>query len=129
MKYLIDTHVFLWAMRSPAELSSRARNILADPRAELLLSMIVPWEIAIKSGTGKLKNSEEILADFEGLTAAAGFQVLETSIKHAIQSGLLPLHHKDPFDRLLIAQSLDLNIPVLSGDECFDRYGVKRVWR
>jgi PIN domain nuclease of toxin-antitoxin system len=129
VKYLVDTHVFLWALRSPGELSDHAGSILADPDAELLISVVVPWEIAIKSGTGRLKNTEGILAGFERLMDAGGFRVLETSIKHVIQSGALPLHHKDPFDRLLIAQALDLNLPVLSNDEIFDRYGAKRVWK
>lgn len=128
MKYLVDTQVFLWAVRSPEQISDRARSILTDPDAELLIPIIVPWEIAIKSGTGKLKYTERILSDFEGLMAAGRYRVILPSIKHVIQSGALPLHHKDPFDRLLIAQALDLEMPVLSSDELFDRYGVRRIW-
>ena len=129
MKYLLDTHVFLWTVRSPGEISGRARSILADPEAELLISIVVPWEIAIKAGTGKLKNTEAILGDFDETMDSSGFRVLETLTRHVIQSGALPLHHKDPFDRLLIAQALDLRVPVLSNDEIFDRYGVKRIWK
>ena len=129
MRFLLDTHTFLWAVRSPHELADRARWILADSSAELLLSIVVPWEIAIKTGIGKLENTARILDDFEGLISAGGFRSLETSTRHVIQSGALPLHHKDPFDRLLIAQALDLNIPILSCDDIFDRYGVKRIWK
>ena len=94
-----------------------------------MISIVVPWEIAIKTGIGKLENTERILEDFEGLISAGGFRVLETSIRHVLQSGALPLHHKDPVDRLLIAHALDLNIPILSRDDIFDRYGVKRIWK
>lgn len=129
MKYLVDTHTFLWAIRSPEELTSKARNIFADPSAELLLSIVVPWEMAIKSGLGKLKQAEIVLKDFDSLVAAGGYRSLETLAKHVIRSGFLPLHHRDPFDRLLAAQALDLQIPIISADEAFDRYGVQRIWK
>lgn len=128
MTYLLDTHTLLWAVRSPAAIAPRARAILADPGAELLISIVIPWEIAIKSGAEKLKNTAKLLEDFEGQVAAGGFRLLETTIRQVIRSGSLPLHHKDPFDRLLIAQALDLDIPILGCDEIFDRYDVKRVW-
>jgi PIN domain nuclease of toxin-antitoxin system len=129
MKYLLDTHAFLWAIRSPGEIADRARAILEDPGSELLISIVVPWEIAIKSGIGKLKNAFDLLDDFEGRLSAGGFHILETSIRHVVRSGTLPLHHKDPFDRLLISQALDLDVPIIGCDDIFDRYAVKRVWR
>lgn len=128
MKFLVDTHTFLWAVRSPQELGDQTRRLLADPDAELLISISVPWEIAIKSRIGKLENAANILENFEEFMSAGGFRILETSARHAIQSGALPLHHKDPFDRLLIAQALDLRVPILSRDDIFDRYGVRRIW-
>ncbi len=128
MKFLLDTHTFLWALRSPHEIPDRAGAILADPGSELLISIVIPWEIAIKSGVGKLKNTLHLLDDFEGQVSAAGFRILETSVRQVIRSGTLPQHHKDPFDRLLIAQALDLDVPVIGGDNTFDRYGVTRVW-
>lgn len=129
MKFLLDTHTLLWAIRSPGEIANRARAILTEPSSELLISIVIPWEIAIKSGIGKLKNTSKLLDDFDDQVAAGGFRILETSTRHVVRSGTLPLHHKDPFDRLLIAQALDLNIPILSGDDIFDRYGVQRVWK
>jgi len=99
-----------------------------DPTAELFISIATPWEMAIKAGIGKLDNAAEILDNFESLIAAGGYRILETSIRHLIQGGRLPLYHKDPFDRLLAAQALDLRLPILSGDDVFDKYGVKRVW-
>ena len=129
MRLLIDTHVFLWAVMTPEKLTERARSIFLDPQAELLISIATPWEMAIKTSVGKLQNGAVILANFESRLASGGYRVLETSVKHTIQSGLLPRHHKDPFDRLLIAQALDLDLPILSSDEIFDRYAVKRIWQ
>jgi PIN domain nuclease of toxin-antitoxin system len=94
----------------------------------LLISIVIPWEIAIKTGIGKLKNTMNLLDDFEGQVTAGGFKILETSTKQVIRSGALPLHHKDPFDRLLISQALDLDVPMISCDDTFDRYGVRRIW-
>jgi PIN domain nuclease of toxin-antitoxin system len=128
MKFLLDTHTFLWALRSPDELANRARAMLAEPSSEPLISIVIPWEIAIKSGVGKLKNVSNLLDDFEGKVAAGGYRIVETSSRQAIRSGTLPLHHKDPFDRLLIAQAIDLDVPIISRDEIFDLYGVKRIW-
>jgi PIN domain nuclease of toxin-antitoxin system len=128
VRFLVDTHTFLWAVLSPEKLTDRVRGVFTDSDAELLISIATPWEMAIKSGVGKLENGAEILDDFENRVTVGGYRILETSIKHAIRSGYLPRYHKDPFDRLLIAQALDLNIPILSRDDIFDRYGVQRVW-
>ena len=128
MRYLLDTHVFLWAVLSPEKLSNRITGILTDREAELLLSVATPWEMAIKAEIGKLENGAEILDDFETRTTASGYRMLETSVKHAVRSASLPRYHKDPFDRLLIAQALDLNLPILSRDTIFDTYGVRRIW-
>jgi PIN domain nuclease of toxin-antitoxin system len=128
MKFLLDTHTFLWALRSPDEIADRARTILTDPGSHLLISIATPWEIAIKYRTGKLKNVSNLLDDFESQVTAGGFHIVETSVKQVIRSGRFPLHHKDPFDRMLIAQALDLDVPILSCDEIFDLYGVRRVW-
>ena len=128
MKFLVDTHAFLWAVLSPEKLTERVRSVFTDREAELLVSIATPWEMAIKAGIGKLENGAEILDNFESRVTASGYRVLETSIQRTIRSGYLPRHHKDPFDQLLIAQALDLNVPILSRDEIFDLYGVQRVW-
>lgn len=129
MRLLVDTHVFLWAILSPEKLTERVRDIFLNPEEELLISIAIPWEMAIKAGLGKLNNGAAILSDFERYITAGGYRILETSIRHTIQSGLLPRYHKDPFDRLLIAQALDLRISILSNDEIFDQYGVRRIWK
>jgi PIN domain nuclease of toxin-antitoxin system len=129
VRFLVDTHAFLWAVLSPERLTDRVRDVFTDRKSELLLSLATPWEMAIKAGIGKLENGAEILDDFESRVTASGYRILETSIKHTIRSGFLPRYHKDPFDRLLVAQALDLNIPILSRDDIFDLYGVQRIWK
>jgi len=129
VRFLVDTHAFLWAVLSPEKLSDRVRSVFADRKAELLVSIATPWEMAIKAGIGRLQNGANILDNFENRVTASGYRILETSIKHMIRSGFLPQYHKDPFDRLLIAQALDLNVPILSCDDVFDLYGVQRVWK
>jgi PIN domain nuclease of toxin-antitoxin system len=127
MTYLLDTHTFLWLLREPETLPNRVLQIASDRSVALALSLVTPWEIAIKVGIGKL-DAAEILDDFERVVTLAGYSVLETTVRQVIASGRLPLHHKDPFDRLLIAQAMDLRIPLLSADTDFDLYGVKRIW-
>ena len=128
MKYLLDTHTFLWALQSPAKLSPISRDIVNEPAAELYLSLATPWELAIKTKTGKLK-AAPILSRFGELIASGAYNVLEMNSEHVIRAGLLPLHHRDPFDRLLIAQALDFRIPIVSRDEKLDLYGVRRIWK
>lgn len=85
--------------------------------------------MAIKSSLGKLQQAEHILQDFENLVSAGGYRALETTAKQVIRSGFLPRHHRDPFDRLLAAQALDLQIPIISADSTFELYGVQRIWK
>ena len=127
MTFLLDTRTFLWLLRAPENLPSPVRAIAAEPSNDLALSVVTPWEMAIKANLGKL-DAGEILDNFERLVALAGYSILETTISHVIRGGRLPLHHKDPFDRLLAAQALELRLPLISGDEAFDWYGVHRVW-
>jgi PIN domain nuclease of toxin-antitoxin system len=129
MRFLVDTHAFLWAVQSPEKPTDRARGVFTDREAELLVSIATPWETAIKAGIGKLENGAEILDGFENRVAASGYRILETSIKHTIRSGNLPRYHKDPFDRMPIAQALDLNVPILSRDDIFDLDGLHGVWK
>jgi PIN domain nuclease of toxin-antitoxin system len=127
MTFLLDTHAFLWLLGSPERLSSKVKSVIADPSAVLLLSIVTPWEMAIKAAIGKL-NAANILNEFDRVARRAGVGVVETTVKQTIRSGVLPFHHRDPFDRLLAAQALDLNVPLLSRDRIFDHYGVTRIW-
>jgi PIN domain nuclease of toxin-antitoxin system len=112
---------------APEMLSKHTSALLADNASEILISLITPWELAIKAGTGKL-NTGGLLLNFEEREVESGFHIAEITIAQAIASGLLPRYHRDPFDRLLIAQSFDLGIPIISNDQTFDLYGVQRIW-
>jgi PIN domain nuclease of toxin-antitoxin system len=127
MKYLLDTHTFLWLVNTPEVLPEKVLSIVRDRSATILVSLVVPWEIAIKAKTGKL-NPAGILDDFEVKVTKAKFEMLEMTVRHVIRGGSLPLHHRDPFDRLLIAQAFELRIPILSNDVVLDFYGVSRIW-
>jgi PIN domain nuclease of toxin-antitoxin system len=127
MTYLLDTHTFLWLLRSPEMLPLAVRAMVVDQSSALALSAVTPWEMAIKQTTGKLR-AAEILDNFERVAALAGITILETTVRQVIRGGRLPLHHKDPFDRLLAAQALEMRIPLVSRDHVFDLYGVKRIW-
>jgi len=125
--YLLDTHTLLWVLNTPEELPPRVMRIVLDSAATLLVSIATPWEMAIKVNCGKL-DAADILENFEAAMTRGRITVLETAVRQAILSGRLPLHHRDPFDRLLAAQALDLRIPILSRDRVFDLYGVQRIW-
>jgi PIN domain nuclease of toxin-antitoxin system len=126
MRYLLDTHTLLWALQDPEKLSQPARRIVEDPASGLMLSIAIPWELAIKTNSGRL-DARKILVRFDELTSL-GYELLDTRASHVIQAGLLPLHHRDPFDRLLAAQAVDLRMPLVSRDRVFDLYGVRRIW-
>ncbi len=100
---------------------------MADPGNELLLSPVTPWEIAIKANKHRL-NPHVLITDFHFVVQRQGFSRIGIDPLHAIRSGLLPFHHRDPFDRLLAAQALEMAVPIVSKDAVFDRYGVQRVW-
>ncbi len=127
MNFLLDTHTFIWFLERPERLPPRVHEIIVDSDQPLALSMATPWEMAIKAGTGKLGNPG-ILENFELFARRCGCTVLPLTVRQAIASGGLPLRHKDPFDRLLAAQALELALTVISCDTIFDEYGVKRFW-
>ena len=127
MKYLLDTHTYLWYRSAPELLPAVVFHLIVDPSHDMLISVVTPWELAIKTGIGKL-SVNELLVDFEKRETAAGFAIEGITTSQAIRGGLLPLHHRDPFDRLLAAQALDLNVPIISRDRIFALYGVQRVW-
>lgn len=127
MKLLLDTHTVLWWLDAPASLGLKGYNLIADPENEVLISPIVPWEIALKANKHR-QPPHRLVTDFHYVVRTEGFTAIGIDPLHAIRSGLLPFHHRDPFDRLLAAQSLEMNIPLISRDAVFDRYGVQRIW-
>jgi PIN domain nuclease of toxin-antitoxin system len=127
LKLLLDTHTAIWAVDSPDRLGRRGRQLIEDQANEILISAVVPWEIAIKMNSGKMP-PHVLATDFLQVLHEEEFTSLEIDPLHAIRSGLLPFHHRDPFDRLLAAQSLELGVPLISVDTVFDHYGVHRIW-
>ena len=127
MTYLLDTHTFIWILNAPEVLPAGVLSVVEDRFAKLLVSIATPWEMAIKVASCKL-NAGDILDDFEGAMARGRFTLLDTAVRQAISAGRLPPHHRDPFDRLLAAQALDLKVPLISRDSIFGLYGVKRIW-
>jgi PIN domain nuclease of toxin-antitoxin system len=124
---LIDTQVLLWWFRDDAALSARARRTIAKPGNEILVSAASGWEMAIKNNSGKL-DVQELLDRLEIVLVGEGFLVLPISLDHALRAGSLIQHHQDPFDRMLVSQAQAENLPILSNDAVFDRYGVRRIW-
>jgi PIN domain nuclease of toxin-antitoxin system len=127
VKVLLDTHTAIWWLDEPKKLGRIGYSMIADPANEVLISAITPWEIAIKMNSRKMP-PHVLATDFLHVLDEEEFTFLEIHPLHAIRSGLLPYHHRDPFDRLLAAQSLELGVPLVSVDAIFDRYGVERIW-
>lgn len=128
MRLLLDTHTFLWWLDGDARLSKRARAAIGDVRTECLISAASAWEITTKARLGKLPGALGVAADISGCLRSQQFTPLDITIDHAQRAGALPGAHRDPFDRMLIAQAQAENVPVVSNDEVFDGYGVVRLW-
>ncbi len=128
MTVLLDTHAFLWFVLNDPKLSAAAKAVIEDPTTDVLISPASYWEIALKVRQKKLDLFAPY-ADFmhRGIVGNL-FGVLHIEPRHCERTVLLPLHHKDPFDRLLAAQALVEDIPLVCADVVFDQYGVRRVW-
>jgi PIN domain nuclease of toxin-antitoxin system len=127
MEVLLDTHTLIWWMVDPARLSTKATAALADTGCHILVSAVVAWELAIKINTGKIQPSS-LLLSLDSVFVKQNFAELPITVEQAIRAGLLPMHHRDPFDRLLVSQALALGIPIVSADRALDAYGVRRIW-
>ena len=128
MRLLLDTHAFLWWVINDKRLSQAARWAIADEDNDVLISAVSAWEITTKHRIGKLPESEALVENMVGTIALEGFEELPITVDDAVRAGQLPGHHSDPFDRMLIAQALARNIPLISNEPLFDRYGVRRLW-
>lgn len=128
MKYLLDTHTFLWWNLSDLQLSEQAKEIIADGKNEIYLSAASTWEIAIKAAKGRLILPEEPSQYIANRINLHHFQALPIQISHSVQVYNLPNHHADPFDRLLIAQSQLESMPLLTKDELINLYDVEIIW-
>ena len=128
MRALLDTHALLWWLSDDPALTRSARKTIAETKNTLIVSAASAWEIAIKVRLGTLPTATDLAADFSGLMEREGFQSLAISAEHGIRAGLLSGPHKDPFDRMLIAQAQAEHIPIISNEESFESYGVRRIW-
>lgn len=128
MRCLLDTHTLLWWLFDDPRLSQTVRGILTDPSNAALVSSASAWEIATKHRLGKLDSAAPLVQDMAGWIARAGFVELPVTIAHAQRAGSWPQQHRDPFDRMLAAQSVIEELPVLSRDRALAQFGVLPVW-
>ena len=129
MSYLLDTSAFLWFVTGDRKLSMLARRVLEESSDDIYLSLASIWELAIKANLGRGLELPRPFAEFVDIELQAEqIRILNVELDHLKLVAGLPLHHRDPFDRLLIAQSQVENIPVISSDAAFDNYPVQRVW-
>lgn len=128
MRLLLDTHAIIWAFEEPARLPSPVREALLDNDIEVFISAASMMEMSIKHRIGKLPQVAALLSDYEALLAEATMHHLDVTLAHAHLAGSLDIPHKNPFDRLLIAQALTDNLILVSNERLFDGFGVKRLW-
>lgn len=129
MNCLLDTSAFLWYVSAHKDLSSQAKTIIADSNNSVYLSLASIWEIAIKFRAGKLELAPSpFSAWIDHELASNSFRLLDIKVLHLKRVAELPLAHRDPFDRLLIAQSLVEDLPIITNDRTFDTYQVQRIW-
>jgi PIN domain nuclease of toxin-antitoxin system len=128
VRLLLDGHALIWAVDSPARLGRQAASAVADPANELLLSAGTIWEVSIKVGLGKLSLSSPFRQWMLRALSDLGATLLPITVEHADAQSALPDHHRDPFDRLLVAQAQIEQALLVSADALFDRYAVSRLW-
>ena len=128
MKLLLDTHTLLWLVEDDPQLSQTALDLLVDPGNELLLSPATYWELAIKISIRKYQLTDPLADYMAEAVQLYGLSILSIDVKHAEAIVTLPHHHKDPFDRMLIAQSVVENVALVSSDEAIDAYPIQRLW-
>jgi PIN domain nuclease of toxin-antitoxin system len=128
MRLLLDTHTFLWWLDGDRRLPATARRQIADERNVILISAASAWEITTKARLGKLPGALDVAADVAAAAASQGFTALDITILHAQRAGRLPGDHRDPFDRMLVAQAQLEDLPIVSNETVFDGYGVNRIW-
>lgn len=128
MRLLLDTHTFLWFAAGDPSLSASARRRIEDVRNDKFLSLASVWEMAIKVSLGRLALDLPLVEAVEQGAVENGISLLPIQLPHVVAVASLPLHHRDPFDRLLIAQAQAEGLAIVGRDEAFDDYKVRRIW-
>jgi PIN domain nuclease of toxin-antitoxin system len=128
LKYLVDTHTLLWYTLNESQLSNTAQQLIINGNNEILISPASYWEIAIKISIGKLILHRPYQEFIDVCLNQYDFHILSITPQHTETVITLPFHHKDPFDRLLIAQAIVEKIPIVSADTILDKYGIQRIW-
>ena len=128
MNYLLDTHTLLWIVKDDPQLSLLARDMYLNPENNIFVSLAAIWELTLKSSIGKLLLTKPLDEFVEEHVKGNDIQLLNIEFPHIVRLEKLPFYHRDPFDRMIIAQLIENNLTILSADKMFDRYGVKRVW-
>ena len=128
VRFLLDTHALLWWLFDDPELSEASREIIADPDNRILVSSASAWEITTKYRLGRLDGAKELARDVATWVERAGFEELPIRIPHAQRAGSWPQAHRDPFDRMLAAQSALEDLPLISRDEAMRAFGIGLVW-
>jgi PIN domain nuclease of toxin-antitoxin system len=128
VRLLLDTHALLWWLDGDRRLSLKARRAIARESNSILVSAVSAWEITTKARLGRLRGAIDVAADVAACVTSQGFLPLDITILHAQRAGRLPGTHRDPFDRMLIAQSQIEDVAIVSDDEAFDEFDVRRLW-
>ena len=128
MKYLIDTHTLLWIVTKNKKLSKKVKDIYLNSENQIFISLASLWEMAIKINLKKLSINEPLKDFVKNQIKNNDINILDIKTKHILLLENLPYYHMDPFDRLIISQSINEQIPLLSFDKVFDKYSIKRIW-
>jgi len=128
LKLLLDTHALLWIVLDSPRLPTRGRAAVGDPGAQILISAVSIFEITLKHRLGKLDEATPFVLHHDRMLADLAWTPLPISLQHAALAGTLDIPHKDPFDRLLIAQARVERVPIVSSETLFDAFGVERIW-
>ena len=128
MMFLIDTHTFIWYVTDNSRLSNQVLELINDENNQIFLSIASVWEMGIKHGLGKLTFNLPFERFIMQQISINDFMVLDINISQITAITQFPLHHRDPFDRMLIAQAMVENMPIISADTIFDAYPIRRLW-
>ena len=129
MRLLLDTHVLLWWLAGDKRIGPKSRAAILEPGNEVYVSAASAWEVSTKVRIGRLPGAEFLAAEFGDHLRRQGFLGLDITVEHGQRAGSLPGSHRDPFDRMLIAQAQAENLVLISSEDVFDQYGVVRLWQ